>query len=89
MHQKVIFVIKKCLPSALTYANNANTMKKPLRYTITLPPELDRGLSDICTETGVALADLLRQGGIRILLEKREKGEVALMTMPKCPKVAA
>lgn len=69
--------------------NNVNTMSKPLRYTITLPPELDRELTDICQETGVALADLLRQGGIRILTEKLQTGSVALMQMPTRAKAAA
>jgi hypothetical protein len=64
-------------------------MSKPTRYTITLPQELDKELTEICTETGVALADLLRQGGIRILTEKIQTGSVALMQMPQRPKQAA
>ena len=68
---------------SVNIVNNVNTMSKPTRYTITLPAELDRELSKVCAETGVALADLLRQGGIRILTEKIQTGSVALMKMPK------
>ncbi len=64
-------------------------MGKPTRYTITLPPDLEKELSGICIETGVALADLLRQGGIRIITEKLATGSVALMKMPKLGKRAA
>ena len=56
---------------------------KQIRYTITLPPELDRELSGLSQETGVAIADLLRQGGIRVITEKIKTGAVALMQMPK------
>ena len=64
-------------------------MTKTIRYTITLPTELDRELNDICAETGVALADLLRQGGIRILTEKILTGSEALMQMPRTANLAA
>ena len=64
-------------------------MSKPTRYTITLPAELDRELNGISQETGVALADLLRQGGIRILTERQQTGSVSLMQMPKMEKAAA
>lgn len=56
---------------------------KPIRYTITLPPELDRELTGLSQETGVAMADLLRQGGIRVITEKLKTGVVALIQMPK------
>lgn len=57
-------------------------MSKPTRYTITLPPELDRELTGLSNETGVAVADLLRQGGIRVITEKIKTGAVALLKMP-------
>jgi hypothetical protein len=56
---------------------------KQIRYTITLPADLDRELSGLSQETGVAMADLLRQGGIRVITEKLKTGAVALMQMPK------
>jgi hypothetical protein len=58
-------------------------MSKPKRYTIILPQELDRELNQISAETGVALADLLRQGGIRVVAERSTTGSVKLMQMPK------
>lgn len=70
--------------SFVNIVNNVNAMSKPTRYTITLPAELDKKLTEICEDTGVALADLLRQGGIRILTEKLATGRVELMQMPKC-----
>lgn len=62
---------------------------KPTRYTITLPPELDEQLTGLSQETGVAIADLLRQGGIRIITEKIATGAVALMQLPKKQPAAA
>jgi len=58
-------------------------MQKQTRYTITLPHDLDRELSELSLETGVAVADLLRQGGIRVITEKIKTGAVALLQMPK------
>lgn len=57
-------------------------MSKPTRYTITIPAELDRELTGLSNETGVAVADLLRQGGIRVITEKIKTGAVALLKMP-------
>lgn len=57
-------------------------MSKPTRYTITIPAELDRELTGLSNETGVAVADLLRQGGIRVITEKLKTGAVALLKMP-------
>ncbi len=64
-------------------------MSKPTRYTITLPPELDRELTGLSNETGVAVADLLRQGGIRVITEKIKTGAVALLKMPKTSREVA
>ena len=58
------------------------------RITVTLPPDLNFGAEEVSTETGVSVSDLLRQGMIRILLERRETGGVKLMQLPK-PALAA
>jgi hypothetical protein len=64
-------------------------MSKPTRYTITIPAELDRELTGLSNETGVAVADLLRQGGIRVITEKIKTGAVALLKMPKTSREVA
>jgi hypothetical protein len=57
-------------------------MNKPNRITVTLPPELNEGGLNLSNETGVSLSDLLRQGMVRLLLERRETGGVKLMQLP-------
>lgn len=72
-------------------------MKKPVdaktptaanRITVTLPAELNDGAEEVSTATGVSVSDLLRQGMIRILLERQQTGQVKLMQLPK-PALAA
>jgi hypothetical protein len=58
-------------------------MNKPNRITVTLPPELNEGGITLSNETGVSLSDLLRQGMVRLLLERRETGGVKLMQLPR------
>lgn len=57
------------------------TMNKPNRITVTLPPELNEGGLSLSNETGVSLSDLLRQGMVRLLLERRETGAVKLLQL--------
>jgi len=64
------------------FVNNDNAMNKPNRITVTLPPELNEGGLNLSNETGVSLSDLLRQGMVRLLLERRETGGVKLMQLP-------
>jgi metal-responsive CopG/Arc/MetJ family transcriptional regulator len=60
------------------------------RITVTLPPELSSEANAVSTETGVSLSDLLRQGMIRLLLERRETGSVKLMQLTRSePAMAA
>lgn len=58
------------------------------RITVTLPPELNGEANEVSSETGVSLSDLLRQGMIRILLERRAHGSVKLMQLPKLEQAA-
>lgn len=57
--------------------------KEANRITVTLPPDLSGPANEVSNETGVSISDLLRQGMIRILLERREHGSVKLMQLPK------
>jgi metal-responsive CopG/Arc/MetJ family transcriptional regulator len=63
--------------------------KEANRITVTLPPDLSGEANEVSSETGVSLSDLLRQGMIRILLERREAGSVKLMQLPKLEQAAA
>lgn len=57
--------------------------EEPSRTTVTLPPELNTEATALVSETGISLSDLLRQGMIRLLLEKRESGSVRLLQLPR------
>lgn len=56
---------------------------KPSRTTVTLPPELTSEAEVLVGETGISISDLLRQGMIRLLLERRENGSVRLLQLPR------
>lgn len=58
-------------------------IKTANRITVTLPPDLSGEANEVSDETGVSLSDLLRQGMIRILLERRTQGSVKLMQLPR------
>lgn len=62
--------------------------KEANRITVTLPPDLSGEANEVSAETGVSLSDLLRQGMIRILLERRLNGSVQLMQLPKLGQAA-
>ncbi|GAA5141291.1 hypothetical protein GCM10023213_25170 [Prosthecobacter algae] len=69
--------------------NIDNAMKKQAaRTTVTLPPELNEPAEALSQETGVSVADLLRQGMIRVISERRQTGKVVLMQLTK-PEMAA
>lgn len=63
--------------------------KEPSRITVSLPAELSGEANQVASETGVSLSDLLRQGIIRILLERRQRGTVQLMKLPQMEATAA
>ena len=52
------------------------------RTTVTLPADLNAEATKLVSETGVSLSDLCRQGLVRMILERRETGNVRLLPLP-------
>jgi hypothetical protein len=52
------------------------------RTTVTLPADLNEEAAKLVSETGVSLSDLCRQGLVRMILERRETGNVRLLPLP-------
>jgi len=69
---------------------NAKSKKDEVRRaTVTLPAELNAEASQLETETGVSLSDLCRQGLVRMIIERRETGNVRLLPLPAALPTAA
>jgi hypothetical protein len=62
--------------------SKATRKNKATRTTVSLPAALNKEAETLVAETGISISDLLRQGMIRLLLERREIGAVRLLQLP-------
>jgi len=56
----------------------AEPSKTGIKVTTVIPPSMRDEVDQMVNGTGIGLADLLRQGLIRLIKEKREEGRIHL-----------
>lgn len=54
---------------------------KPNRYTVSLPEPLEAEVAEFSQRTGISVSDLLRQGMVRVVKEKRTTGKVEILAL--------
>lgn len=58
-----------------------STTTKPSRYTVSLPEPLEAEVAEFSERTGISVSDLLRQGMVRVVKEKRATGKVEILAL--------
>ena len=62
--------------------------RRQLKVTTTIPEAMRTELDDLVAATGIGLADLMRQGLIRIINELRTQGRVSMEVLTPIPEPA-